>query len=476
MAQSRNEGSIRQRVLKGGVYLMTRRVVSLILGLAGLTLLTRVVGPGAQGLFAAANGLVGYLAALGLMGINVYLIRGKRDSPIELFHLAFWWLLFSGLGLMLAGGGVILLAGHYWVRTEGFIPVALTLCATLPFTLVSYVPLALLERELDYRVTTRVEVLSQLSYYVVGIPMAWLGYGVWSLVAGFVVSQLILPLGFFGATRYRPRWYWNRDALRDMLSYSFTQALGGWVYKITNLAPSMILLPLAGKEAVGYLSVANRFIQTISVAKGPAGRLSIPAFARVQDDLPRLTRAVNEAMQLQTLALGVPTAAFVIIAPIVLPMLLGARWDINILMMAFSITAARILLSALFAIQGSALYVKKQNWLMLKANIAYGVTFVVVAYPATAFLPQEYKLFGYLVADMIAHFPTYWYKHWGMRRYIGRPSYRITAIWTAATFCALFAPIIGEWLYLPAVVLMFNPLSLRELRALYRDMRAARAT
>lgn len=455
---------------------MTRRIASLILGLLGLTLLTRVVGPGAQGLFAAASGLVGYLTALGLMGIDVYLIREKRDAPLELFHLAFWWLLLSGLGLALAGGGVILLAGHYWVRTEGFIPVALTLCATVPFTLVSYVPLALLERELDYQFTTRVEVASQLSYYVVGIPMAWLGYGVWSLVAGFVVSQLILPLGFFGATRYRPRWYWNRSALRDMLSYSFMQALGGWIYKITSLAPSMILLPLAGKEAVGYLSVANRFIQTISFAKGPAGRLSIPAFARVQDELPRLTRAVNEAMQLQTLALGVPIAVFTLVAPLILPLLLGARWDINILIMAFSITVSRILLSALFAIQGSALYVMKQNWLMLKANIAYGIAFVAVAYPATAFLPQEYKLFGYLMADLIAHFPTYWYKHWGMRQHIGRPSYGITMLWTGATFCVLFAPLAGWWLYLMAGVLMLNPLSLRELRALYRSLRAVRTT
>ena len=476
MSQQPDSGTLRQRVLRGGVYLMTRRAISLVLGLLGLTLLTRIVGPGAQGLFASANGLISYLTSIGLMGVNVYLIREKRDAPPQLFHLAFWWLLFAGMALAGLGGGIILVAGHYWVRTEGFIPVALTLCATLPFTLISYIPLALLERNLDYRITTRVEVLSQTSYYAVGIALAWLGFGVWALVVGFVVSQIILTAGFFGATRYRPRWYWNSSTLRDMLSYSFTQALGGWIYNITSLAPSMILLPLAGKEAVGYLSVANRFIQVVSFAKGPAGRLAIPAFARIQDNLSQLTRAVSEAMQLQTLALGAPLAFFSIAAPYLLPLLLGTRWDVNVLMTAFCIIATRIILSALFAIQGSALYVVKQNWIMLKANIVYGVTFLVLVYPLTAYLPQEYRLYGYLITDLIAHLPTYWYKHSGMRQHIGRPLYRTAIMWTAASLCALYAPIVGIWLYALAAGLLFNPRSLGELRRLYSMLRPARAS
>lgn len=472
VAHSESEGSLRQRVLSGGVYLMTRRVASLILGLAGLTLLTRVVGPGAQGLFAAAQGIVGYLTLIGLMGVNVYLIRARRDAPRELFDLAFWWLLIAGVGLTLMGVGLIALTGRYWVRTEGFAPVALAVCATLPFTLMSYAPLALLERELAYRAITRVELASQIGYYLTAIPLAWLGYGVWALVAGFCLSQLMLPVGFFAATRYRPRWYWDGRALRTMLHYGFTYAAAGWIYRLNSLAPSMILLPLAGKEAVGYLSIATRFVEIVSSAKDTAGRLSIPAFARVQDDLKRLTRAVSEAMQLQTLALGLPTALFALVAPWALPPLLGQRWNTEILMIVFAILATRITLSALFAIQGSALYVKQQNLLMLWANVIYGIVFVLAAYLTAAYLPSEYKLYGYVAADLAAHLPTYWLKHWGMRRFIGRPAYGITALWTGATLCALFAPIVSGWLYLFAVALLLNPVSLRELRALYTRLRA----
>lgn len=44
--------------------------------------------------------------------------------------------------------------------------------------------MALLERELDYRRITFVELGSQLSYYTVGIARAHSGWGVWSLVGG----------------------------------------------------------------------------------------------------------------------------------------------------------------------------------------------------------------------------------------------------------------------------------------------------
>ncbi|MDW8270381.1 MAG: hypothetical protein RMN24_14570, partial [Anaerolineae bacterium] len=82
-------------------------------------------------------------------------------------------------------------------------------------------------------------------------------------------------------------------------------------------------------------------------------------------------------------------------------LLLGARWDTGILMAVFAVVATRIALSSLFAIQGSALFVKKHNWLMFRANVAYAVVFLAIAYPAAALLPNAYKLYGYLVADLI---------------------------------------------------------------------------
>ncbi|CUU37489.1 MAG: oligosaccharide flippase family protein [Armatimonadetes bacterium] len=447
----------------------------MIFSFLGALFITRIVGAGNYGLFSAASGIFSFFLSVGLMGTNVYLIRSSKDAPMNLFHLAFWWLLGFGTFLATALSATLVFAGNHWFRTEGFVPVALALCANIPLTLISYVPLALLERQLDYRKTTTVEVVAQTLQYIVSIPLVWQGYGVWALVAGFWASQLALPIGFFWAARYRPRWYWNMGELRAMLEYSFSQAVSGWVYNLRNLSTSMIVLPFAGQEAVGYIALAQKFLNFVSFLKGPAGRLSIPAFARLQQDAARLTRAVSEAMQLQTLALLPFLAGFAAIAPFVLPHLLGAKWDVPTLLMVFSISGIRILLSALFAIQGSALFVIKKNWLMLKANIAYIVVFFPLTYVGMLVAPPEYRLFVFNIADLVAHFPTYWYKHYGVSRYLGRVDYRITSLWTLGGIAALLAPWLGWWLYGITLVLIGHPASVREIREVIRSILAQRA-
>jgi PST family polysaccharide transporter len=282
---------------------------------------------------------------------------------------------------------------------------------------------------------------------------------------------LIQVIGFFAVTRYRPVWYWDWAQLKPMLIYSFSQAASGWVYSIRNLLPAFLLLPLAGKEAVGYLNVANRFTTMLSFAQEAAGRLSIPAFARVRNDLRRLARAVSEAMQLQTLALGASFACFTLVAPIALPILLGSKWNSQIILITFIILAVRLLLSALFAIQGNALYVRGQNLLMLYANIAYIVLFVGLGYAALLLIPEQYRLYGYVIADLIAHVPTYCLKHWGMVRYIRRPDYRVTVVWTASMIGLLVAPLVSWWLYVPSLALLLLPASRQQLKGLLRELR-----
>lgn len=461
--------SIRQQVLRGGAYLLLRRGISVVLGLLGLLWINRIVGPGAQGLFSAAYGVYSYLLALGLMGTNVYLIRDQSEENRTLFHLAFWWLLFYGTALTLVSIGGLWLLGRYWIRTEQFTMISFLTCLNIPLALVTYIPATLLEKELDYRRITFVEVSSQLSYYITAIPLALKGYGAWALVVGFWTSQFIQFVFFFAATRYRPQWYWSYEQLKPMLSYSFTQALSGWIYSVRNLIPAVLLLPLAGKEAVGYLTLATRFLTMLGFAQEAAGRLSIPAFARVQDNLQQLARAVSEAMQLQTLALGIFLAAFTAIAPFVLPHLLGSKWDFHVISIVFILLSIRMLFSALFAIQGNALYVRKQNMLMLYANTAYIILFLTLGCTGVWLLPMKYKLYGYAVADFIAHLPTYWIKHWGMVRYIASPNYRVTVTWTASMLCMLVAPIVSWWLYVPAVVLLLLPSSREQLSRLYQE-------
>src|SRR5829696_5376922 len=94
---------LRERVLRGGTYLVLRQGLGLAISLVGVVLLTRLIGPANYGLYAGALGLLTFLSSVARMGVDVYLVR--RGGPMDegIYHQAFCFLLVSGFGLSVLG-------------------------------------------------------------------------------------------------------------------------------------------------------------------------------------------------------------------------------------------------------------------------------------------------------------------------------------------------------------------------------------
>ena len=90
--------SFKHQVVRGSAYLSLRLAAGAGIGLIGITLLTRFIGPTNYGIFATAHATLVYFITMTECGIGTYLIRSERDSP-EDFHQGLTLLvLFSGVG------------------------------------------------------------------------------------------------------------------------------------------------------------------------------------------------------------------------------------------------------------------------------------------------------------------------------------------------------------------------------------------
>ena len=182
--------SLRTKVLRGGLYLVLRQGLGIIIGVVGVILLTRAIGPGAYGLYAAAYGIYTYLFSLSKWGLDTYLIRKEEEPSLQDYHQAFSLFLLLGLaGVMFATLTLPLV--ERWVRLEGFVSVAIALFAALPMNLLGLVPLIRLERALDYRRVALIELSGQMAIYAVALPLAYQGLGAWAPVGGMWASQLL---------------------------------------------------------------------------------------------------------------------------------------------------------------------------------------------------------------------------------------------------------------------------------------------
>src|SRR5215217_8776205 len=224
--------SLRAKVLRGGVYLVLRQGLGVIVSAVGVIVLTRIIGPEAYGLYAAAFGIYIYLFIVFQWGVNTYLIRREEEPLPQDYNQAFSLLLL----LSLAGTGAAILLAlpllERWVNLEGFGPVATAMFAVLPVQLLGLVPMARLERALDYRRIALIELTGLIIFYLVALPLAYQGLGYWAPIVGKWVEQLLISSLLYWMSSYRPQLYWENARVRSMVGYGLGYSSSIWIWQL----------------------------------------------------------------------------------------------------------------------------------------------------------------------------------------------------------------------------------------------------
>jgi O-antigen/teichoic acid export membrane protein len=154
----------------------------------------------------------------------------------------------------------------------------------------------LLERRLDYRTLTIADLMEIGTYYVVGISMAMTGSGVWSLVAGALLSKVVSVGLLWKMAKWFPRLRWRWDEAKALFRAGLP--IQGVSLSITLRDASMpiIVTPWSGVVGVGYLSWAGTVaflpLQLVSLT----GKVLFPSLARLQDDAERFALATEQAI------------------------------------------------------------------------------------------------------------------------------------------------------------------------------------
>jgi len=447
--------NLRSQIMRGGVYLVGRQMISMVIGFAGMLILTRQLGPGPFGLSTGSMQLYNYLSLLGQCGLATYLVRSQSENIDNESHQAFSLLLVLGLTL----GTVAVMAAPIWEhcsKMEGVTLIAITIFAALPLDLISAVPLARLERAMRFDQVAMVELAAQIGYQVAAISLAFLGAGAWALVAGFWAMVLAKTITLFAVTRYRPLWVWDRVLIRDMLRFGVGFSTANWIWQARMLVNPLLVGRVWGNEAVGCVSLAIRLVEIMSYAMTAGWRLAVASFARLQQDKERLTKALVEGMRLQVIVVGLMLAGTAVIAPWLLPVV-GKRWEPAMALYPFLAFGA--LTSAMFSLQCAALSVVKRNWEVALFNLAYQLLFLAGA----GFLIPRWGVAGYGWAFFIV-VPSHAVVHFFMVKYVGRPRYGNTLIWFLPLALVMFTHQLGWWCLLGLVLLLLRKATWTEIR------------
>ncbi len=203
--------------------------------------------------------------------------------------------------------------------------VYITVGAMLP------VPQGLLQRDLRFKEVGLSQIPAELTSTGGAILLAWAGFGVWSLVIGYLAGQLLQVVLIW--TYYRP-WIWLKpqrwdfEVLRRTLRFGLVSGLSTSVKLIKNQIDTWYVGRTLGMTQAGLYGKAYNFTSMIAtmLTSSIFGNVLFPSYARVKDDIPRLTRAYLKSTKMVFLMIVPISIGLAIVAPLLVPVLLGKRW------------------------------------------------------------------------------------------------------------------------------------------------------
>jgi len=304
-------------------------VVLVVANLAYTASISRLLGPVAFGLMALANLVVLFAQYFARMGIASALIQKPRleRDEIRAASTAGWAFGAGCFGLVWLLAPLVSALFHQPALT----PVLRVLGISFLFEGWSMTGQGLLRRELRFRELTMITVGTyMLGFLVVGVAMAALGAGVWSLVVGSLVSTASQAVWQYALLRHplRPpaRWepyravcgYGARLSGAHLLDYG-----GSNLDTVTvgRVATTAVLGEYSRAYYLVFQPLRNYLAQALT-------NVLLSSLSRIQRDTERLRRAYLSILSLGGLLLFPLCAGMAVAARELVAVVLGPQWHL----------------------------------------------------------------------------------------------------------------------------------------------------
>jgi PST family polysaccharide transporter len=294
--------------------------------LAVFLVLARILSPDDFGLVSLATVFVGFFGLFVEQGFAQAIIQRRTLEPGHL-DSAFW--LCASLGLVLTGVAFALAAPiSDLIGQPDFAPLMRGLSPTLFIGGLASTPEAILKRDLAFRSLAVRTVIGSVAGGVVGVLAAVLGAGAWSLVLQLLVQTVVSTIVLWLAVPWRPGFDVSMARLRELFSFGINIIGMSFLNFLNRRSDDFLIAAVLGTTALGYYTVAYRILLlTTEVMTQTIDAVTLPTFARVQDDLGRLRDAYLMATRISS-SIGTPVfIGLAAAAPQLIPVVFGAKWE-----------------------------------------------------------------------------------------------------------------------------------------------------
>jgi len=317
---------LKSKIIKGGAFLAIANLFTQILAIAVNIALARLLHPEDFGLIALATTYIGFIALFTNIGFGSAIIYNQKATELELSTL-YWINLILAIITYLVIAATAPVTSEFYNEPELDNVVLLSGLTILlsPFFTIHY---KIKERDLEFRLLSKITIISTTLGAILGITAAYRGFGVYSLVVQIISSTIVRLILVLYSSTWNPRMLFNFREVKDMIWYSLKfHASTGILYLERNV-DYLILGRVFTASTLGYYAFSYNIMYT------PVKRISyifsdilFPSFSALKDDPDKILDGYFQSLRLIAIISFPAMALLSFNAEWIIQTVFGTRWN-----------------------------------------------------------------------------------------------------------------------------------------------------
>lgn len=320
-----SQESLKKKTIKGTAWSAVDNVAKMGVSFVVSIILARLLSPDDYGLLGIINIFTVVCTAIIDGGFSTALIR-KKDATDADYNTAFIVNLVMSIMLYFAVYLCSPFIAKFFGREE---LVWLTRASSFAMVIgaLAIVQQTRLTKRIDFKTQTKITLMASIASGVVGIAMAFMGFGVWALVVQGLVLQLFRTVLLFIYNHWLPSLHFSKKSFDDLFGFGWKMMASGILDSIWTQLYQVVVGKFYNAATLGQYTRAKQFSQLFSSnLTNVIQRVTYPVLSEIQDEKERMIAAYRRVIKTTMFITFTLMFAMGAVSEPLLHCLIGDKW------------------------------------------------------------------------------------------------------------------------------------------------------
>lgn len=313
--------------LKGVKWTALNSASNAIIQFVRVIILTKLLSPRDYGIMAMVMVVTSFSRIFLDVGISSAIIY-KKNIPDKELNSLYWLNVFFGFVVFVVIFSLRDIFSLYIFNEKSLSEILKIVAFVFILNGIATQFKALLRKHLKFQILAIINMTSLFINFVVTLILAYRGFGVYSLVIGFILQSTLhsLLIVAFGLKIQKPKLYFSWSGIKPYFKFGFSQFSTRIVSNLGQQGDKVLIGAFLSTETLGLYNVAKIFIQKpIQFINQIFSQMAFPVFTSIKDN-SQLKKWSISAFKTTFIAISPVLLILIVFPTSVLYNLYGTKW------------------------------------------------------------------------------------------------------------------------------------------------------